>query len=143
MPDEEGCQGAWAMGCRAKPNQLLLLSPSPRRSRVDGTADNPCEFVGLSQDSIGGGAEVQRDATRSLTGSIFNLLVRLLMPSESANLDQYSGGEVAHRPLQVCNPLFLRLALRVFEKPCMTDIYLQSECMTARVLICVHRSLRS
>ena len=133
--------GQWGAG-QFQPPPLLLLSPSPRRSRVDGTADNPCEFVGLSQDSIGGGAEVQRDATRSLTGSIFNLLVRLLMPSESANLDQYSGGEVDHRPLQVINPL-LRLALRVFEKPCMTDIYLQSECMTARVLICVHRSLRS
>ena len=116
IPDEEGCQGAWAMGCRAIPIPplLLLLSPSPRRSRVDGTADHPCELGLLSQDSIGGGAEVQRDATRSLTGSIFNLLVRLLMPSESANLDQYSGGgEVDHRPLQVRSSTLAACSARV------------------------------
>lgn len=42
-------------------------------------------------------AVVQRDASRSLVGQLFNLLVRLLMPSEGVDV---AGGAHSRRPLQ-------------------------------------------
>ena len=81
--------------------------PNGERSLAIGSRHAPT--AQYEQDVV-----VQRDATRNLTGEVFNLFVRILMPSESVNLEPATG-LITRRPLndtQCGFKLFTRGAAR-------------------------------